>query len=38
MYSRTRLVIEPQLARTQTGISSAVSTTNSTEMPSTPMR
>ena len=38
MYSRTRFVIEPQLESTQAGISSAVSTTNRIEMPSTPMR
>ncbi len=38
MYSSTRFSIEVQLARMQSGIRNAVSSTNSTEMPSTPMR
>ena len=37
-YSSTRLVIEVQDAAIQSGIRNAVSSTNSTEMPSTPMR
>ena len=37
MYSCTRFWIEVQLARMQNGISAAVRTTNSSEMPSTPM-
>ena len=38
MYSRTRLVIASQLARMQIGVRAVLSSTNSTEMPSTPMR
>jgi hypothetical protein len=38
MYSRTRFVMLVQLARMQMGIKRPVSTTNSIEMPSTPMR
>ena len=37
MYSLTRLSIDFQLARMHSGIRKAVSTTNSTEMPSTPI-
>ena len=37
MYSATRFSIDFQLARMQNGIRNAVSTTNSIEMPSTPM-
>ena len=37
MYSATRSLIDSQLARMQNGISPPVSTTNSMEMPSTPM-
>ncbi len=38
MYSGTRSWTDSQLARMQNGIRPAVSTTNSMEMPSTPMR
>ena len=37
MYSLTRVSIDSQLARMHSGIRNAVSTTNSTEMPSTPI-
>ncbi len=37
MYSATRVSIDSQLARMQNGIRAAVRTTNSIEMPSTPM-
>ncbi len=37
-YSDRRFSIERQLATMQSGIRNAVSSTNSTEMPSTPMR
>ena len=37
MYSLTRSSIDSQLARMQSGMRKAVSTTNSTEMPSTPI-
>ena len=37
MYSRTRSVIDCQLARMQSGMSSAVSRTNGKEIPSTPI-
>ena len=37
MYSRTRVVIASQEARMQIGVSAVESSTNSTEMPSTPM-
>ena len=37
MYSRTRRWIAVQLARMQIGISAVVSTTNGSEMPSTPI-
>ena len=37
MYSGTRFSIDFQLARMQNGINPAVSTTNSIEMPSTPI-
>ena len=38
MYSRTRVWIDFQLATMQTGVSAVESRTNSTEIPSTPMR
>ena len=38
MYSRTRVVTASQLARMQIGVSAVDSSTNSTEMPSTPIR
>ena len=38
MYSSTRFSIDFQLARMQSGKRNAVRSTNSTEMPSTPMR
>ncbi len=38
MYSATRVWIGFQLARIDSGIRKVVSRTNSTEMPSTPMR
>ena len=38
MYSRTRSLIASQLARMQIGVSTVDSSTNSTEMPSTPIR
>ena len=38
MYSFTRSVIDSQLASTQIGVSSVVSSTKNNEMPSTPMR
>ncbi len=38
MYSRTRMRIDCQLARMQIGVRAVDSSTNSTEMPSTPMR
>ena len=37
MYSLTRCWIGSQLAMMQTGISAVVSTTNGSEIPSTPM-
>ena len=37
MYSLTRSSIDSQLARMHSGIRNAVRTTNSTEMPSTPI-
>ena len=37
MYSLTRSSIDCQLARMHSGMRNAVSTTNSTEMPSTPI-
>ena len=37
MYSRTERVIDSQLARMQIGVSTVDSSTNSTEMPSTPI-
>ncbi len=37
MYSRTRSRIDSQLARIASGISAPVKTTNSSEMPSTPI-
>ena len=37
MYSLTRVSIDSQLAMMHSGIRNAVSTTNSTEMPSTPI-
>ena len=37
MYSRTRTVIDFQLATMQNGISAVVRITNGSEMPSTPM-
>jgi hypothetical protein len=37
MYSRTERVIGSQLDRMQIGVSSVDSSTNSTEMPSTPI-
>ena len=37
MYSLTRVSIDSQLARMHSGIRNAVRTTNSTEMPSTPI-
>ncbi len=37
MYSRTRLVMDSQLARMQIGVSAVDSSTNRTEMPSTPI-
>ncbi len=37
MYSRTERVITSQLDRMQIGVSSVDSSTNSTEMPSTPI-
>ena len=37
MNSRTRVWIDSQLARMQIGVSTVDSSTNSTEMPSTPM-
>ena len=37
MNSRTRRVIASQLARMQIGVRTVDSSTNSTEMPSTPM-
>ena len=37
MYSRTERVMASQLARMQIGVSSVESSTNSTEMPSTPI-
>ena len=36
MYSRTRSVIDSQLARMQTGIKNVVNSTKNIEMPSTP--
>ena len=38
MYSRTRVLMVSQLARMQIGVSKVLSSTNNTEMPSTPMR
>ena len=38
MYSRTRVPIASQLAAMQIGVSAVDSSTNSTLMPSTPMR
>ena len=37
MYSRTRVCTASQEDRIQMGVSSVASSTNSTEMPSTPM-